>query len=104
MKILENTTQVSLKNIHNDIKHIYEEQEVLKKSMYTQTDSINNSERIFKIVFKNLYKSISHLLMNLLMNQYIMIYKTKYLLVMKKHINHKYFYLLEYICFYCMLK
>ena len=44
IEILENTTQESLKNIHNDIRHIYEEQETLKKSMYTQTESLNNSE------------------------------------------------------------
>ena len=43
IEILENTTQDSLKNIHNDIKHIYQEQETLKRSMYTQT-SLNNSE------------------------------------------------------------
>ena len=43
IEILENTTQDSLKNIHNDIKHIYPEQETLKRSMYTQT-SLNNSE------------------------------------------------------------
>ena len=44
IEILENTTQESLKNIHNDIRHIYEEQEVLKKSMYTQTEDLSNSE------------------------------------------------------------
>ena len=44
IEILENTTQDSLKNIHNDIKHIYEEQEVLKKSMYTQTENLSSSD------------------------------------------------------------
>ena len=35
-EILENTTQESLKNIHNDIRHIYEEQETIKeKYVYT---------------------------------------------------------------------
>ena len=46
IEILENTTQESLRNIHNDIKHIYEEQETLKKSMYTQTDSINSESAV----------------------------------------------------------
>ena len=43
IEILENTTQESLKNIHNDIKHIYKEQEVLKQSMYTQTEKLSSS-------------------------------------------------------------
>lgn len=46
IEILENTTQESLRNIHNDIKHIYEEQETLKKSMYTQTESINSESAV----------------------------------------------------------